>query len=292
MRFDLTDLRVFLHACDAGSMTAAAERSHLTLAAVSARIRSMEDDIGLPLLERHARGVATTDAGRLVASHATAVLRQLDALRRDLASPSRGGHVAVLGNSAALARPLGTAVAAALAESPSLRVDLRESTSDLTMDALRAGIADIGIASDAADAHGIETEVLGPDPLVAIMSPSNPLAAGDAMSFEDVLRHEFVVWGGGGALRTHLSLHALRCGSTLRERAVIHSPADVALLVAGGIGLAVMPQWVANLHARPGVVSRPLSDGWARRRLLLCRRTGVPPGCHALAAHIRAAWPG
>jgi DNA-binding transcriptional LysR family regulator len=52
MRFDLTDLRLFLHTAEAGSITAGAERSHLTLASASARIRGMEETLGAPLAER------------------------------------------------------------------------------------------------------------------------------------------------------------------------------------------------------------------------------------------------
>lgn len=55
MRFDWTDLQLFLHACDTGSLTAAAERAHLTLTAASARVRGMEAQAGTPLLQRHSR---------------------------------------------------------------------------------------------------------------------------------------------------------------------------------------------------------------------------------------------
>ncbi len=49
MRFDWTDLQLFVHACEAGSLTGAAQRGHLTLAAVSARIRAMESTGGAGL---------------------------------------------------------------------------------------------------------------------------------------------------------------------------------------------------------------------------------------------------
>ena len=85
MRFDWTDLRVFLHACDTGSMTEAASCSNLTLAAVSSRIRGLEESIGILLLRRHARGVVATAAGEALARHARLLFHQLDALRRDVA---------------------------------------------------------------------------------------------------------------------------------------------------------------------------------------------------------------
>lgn len=52
MRFDFTDLRLFLHVQQAGSITAGAARSHLTLQAASERIRGMEEALGVALLTR------------------------------------------------------------------------------------------------------------------------------------------------------------------------------------------------------------------------------------------------
>jgi hypothetical protein len=69
MRFDWTDLQVFLQVCEAGSMTRAATRCHLTLAAVSSRIRNLEEVNGIVLLVRHARGVSPAAAGEVVARH-------------------------------------------------------------------------------------------------------------------------------------------------------------------------------------------------------------------------------
>ena len=51
-RFDLIDLRLFRHVHEAGSITAGAARSHMTLASASARVRALEDALGTPLLLR------------------------------------------------------------------------------------------------------------------------------------------------------------------------------------------------------------------------------------------------
>ncbi|MGA9704307.1 helix-turn-helix domain-containing protein, partial [Pseudomonas sp.] len=57
MHFDLIDLRLYLHILDTGNITAGAARSHLSLAAASARIRAMEASLGIVVLERGRRGV-------------------------------------------------------------------------------------------------------------------------------------------------------------------------------------------------------------------------------------------
>ncbi len=70
MRFDLTDLRLFLNVHEAGTITAGAQRSHMTLASASERIRGMEELLGVALLMRDRRGVEVTPAGRT--THRTA----------------------------------------------------------------------------------------------------------------------------------------------------------------------------------------------------------------------------
>ena len=55
MQFDLTDLRLFESTADEGNMTRAAQRQHLSLAAASARIKSLEAQCGLSLFYREAR---------------------------------------------------------------------------------------------------------------------------------------------------------------------------------------------------------------------------------------------
>lgn len=73
MRFDLTDLRLFLYTAEAGSITAGAARAHLTLASASARIRGMEDALGVPLLQRSTRAVHVTDVGSAFYQHCEAM---------------------------------------------------------------------------------------------------------------------------------------------------------------------------------------------------------------------------
>jgi DNA-binding transcriptional LysR family regulator len=57
IRFDLIDLRLFMHVAEAANITRGANRSNMALASASERIRAMEDALGVPLLERQRRGV-------------------------------------------------------------------------------------------------------------------------------------------------------------------------------------------------------------------------------------------
>src|SRR5690554_6716329 len=104
MEFDLTDLRLFVLTADEGNMTRAALRQHLSLAAASARIKSLEAQAGLSLFYREARGMRLTPPGEAFPYHARGVLRQADQLRADLQEYGGGlrGHLRVFANTTAV----------------------------------------------------------------------------------------------------------------------------------------------------------------------------------------------
>src|SRR5690349_21183746 len=122
MRYDFTDLRLFLLVAETGSITHGAERAHLALASASARIRGMEEALGVALLERGRRGVRTTAAGRALAQHARTVLQQLERMRGELGEYARGLklRVRLLANTAALSEFLPEALGTFLAEHPTI----------------------------------------------------------------------------------------------------------------------------------------------------------------------------
>src|SRR5580658_1250307 len=104
MRVDLTDMRLFRDVAEAGSITAGAQRSHLALAAASTRIRTLETDLGAPLLVRSRSGVALTPAGRALLGHARAMLAGAERLTEDLRAFAGGlaGEVRLLSNTNAM----------------------------------------------------------------------------------------------------------------------------------------------------------------------------------------------
>ncbi|WP_142838318.1 LysR family transcriptional regulator, partial [Klebsiella pneumoniae] len=90
MRMDLADLRLFIAIVDSGSITGGAAMAHLALASASERVRKLEAEVGVPLLQRHARGVTLTEAGEVLARHARPLLAQQQRLRQAMSAFARG----------------------------------------------------------------------------------------------------------------------------------------------------------------------------------------------------------
>lgn len=289
MHFGWTDLQIFLHVCEAGSMTAAAARCHLTLAAVSARIRGLEEAIGTVLLARGARGVTPTVAGAVLAGHARLVFEQVQRLERDLLHarevPVR--PLVVLANSAGLARPW----APALAQLQQAPVLVRESPSEVTVRSIRSGVADVGIVSDAVDTHGLAIQDLGPDPLVLVVARGHAWSARESVRFDEAVQLPWIAWGEHGALSTHLLLRAAAAGVPLAPRFTFPALAGVLQLVACGLGVTVLPEAVVRQHGgAEGIAPVRLEDRWAQRRLLACHLASGDPLRQQVAQRIVAQW--
>lgn len=272
MRFDFTDLRLFLHVTQTGSITRGAERTHLALASASARIRGMEDLLGVPLLKRGRRGVEPTDAGRSLLDHARIVLQQIETMRGDLGAYSRGlkGRVRILANTSALSEHLPALLADFLAANPTVDIDLEDRESPAIGAAIAAGDADIGIGSQAALVPGLESHPFRTDRLVLAVPPGHPLAGKRQTGFAELLDLDFVGLPRGTALDEHLAMQAARLGRALRLRVRVNSLDTVCSMVAAGVGVGIVPEATALRcrHALPLATLR-LAEIWSMRELAL-----------------------
>jgi molybdate transport repressor ModE-like protein len=272
MRFDFTDLRLFRHVAQTGSITHGAERAHLALASASARIRGMEDVLGVPLLKRGRRGVEPTDAGRSLLDHARIVLQQVETMRGDLGAYSRGlkGSIRILANTSALSEHLPSLLATFLAANPTIDIDLEDRESPAIGVAIAAGDADIGIGSQAALVPGLESRPFRIDRLVLAVPIRHRLAGKRQTGFADLLKLDFVGLPRGTALDEHLAMQAARLGGALRLRVRVNSLDAVCAMVAAGAGVGIVPELTARRHRRvlPLTTIR-IAEPWAMRELAL-----------------------
>ncbi len=294
MRFDLTDLRLFLNVHEAGTITGGAQASHMTLASASERIRGMEDDLGVALLLRERRGVSATPAGRTLLHHARLVLRQMEHLHGELGDYGSGlrGHVRMLCNTSAISEHLPEVLSGFLASHAGISVDLQERSSVEIADALRNDICDLGMASDSAALDGLEQHFFRRDPLCLVVPREHPLARRSSVSLADVADEAFVGLSEGSALHEHLAYHARQLGKRLNYRIRLRGLESICRVVGQGIGLGIVPQAVAARYGRSAGVRRiALSDAWAARNLVLCvrRMDELPQPVQWLARHILAA---
>ncbi|MGU3628376.1 LysR family transcriptional regulator [Comamonas sp. C24C] len=275
MQFDLKDLRLFVLIAQTGSLTRTSEQSHLSLAATSARIRALEEQAGMPLLIREARGVRLSAPGEAFLHHARAMLQQSRQLQADLQEYGAGlrGHVRVFANTTAVTDFMPDILAAYLTEHPHINVDLQERPNAGIAADIRDGRADLGIVAGTVDTHGLRTMHFSTDRLVLVTPDAPRWAELDHVAFSEVLHERFVGMHRGSTLQTFLDQLSQQLGATLKLRIQLSSFDTMCRMVAAGVGIAVVPETAALRYRGTQRVCRvPLTDAWAvRPRYMLVR---------------------
>ncbi|TDO44093.1 molybdate transport repressor ModE-like protein [Kribbella sp. VKM Ac-2527] len=291
MRYDLDDLRLFVHVVSEGSITAGAKQVHLSLPSASARVRALEAQAGVPLLIRERRGVRPTPAGTTLARHAQAVLAETTRLDSAVGSytAAPGRPVVLVAGASAMHRLVPLALTSFLRAHPEYDVSVSEHRTPESLRLLANGEADLGIVlHDEAGETELPIEPLSDDHLVVIGQAGGVLSGRTGMTYREAAEHPMVGLSLDSSLRQWIDRHLAKNAPVARFRTLVPDLHTLITLATAGAGLAVVP--------RPAVPENleldlcPLEDPWSLRRHLLARgRRRATPAGRALADHIHRA---
>lgn len=284
MRYDLTDLQLFVNIVEAGTISAGAKATFLTPASASERIKGMEDALGQPLMVRGQKGITLTAAGTAVLRNARAILQQMQRMQGELQDLGGGtrAHVRLLCNTSAVSEHLPPLIGSFLRVHGAVSVDLEERSSPDIADAIREEVCDLGVLSDAADTAGLECHPFRPDPLVLVVPAGHALAGRRAVSAAELADTEFVGLGEDSALQQLVTRQMRRTGRRTTYRVRVRSLDNVCAIVGQGIGVGIVPEAVARRARRSsGIRLVKLHDAWSQRSLMVCMRARDELPAHA-----------
>ena len=251
-RVDFMTLKLLLAASQTGSITKAAESLHLALGAASARIRDMEERLGVPLLSRHARGVRFTEAGNAVLRHARSIERELAEMEFEVGDYAAGirGHVRIVANASSIATVLPVDLTGFLRVHPQVRIDLAEHTSRDIQRLVAQGDAEIGVFAG----EGIRTDLtIRPyheDTLVALAPRQAPWHRVRSLPVRDLLMQDLILLQEGGSIQEWLATAGRQHGVHPRIRVQVKGFDAISQMVAAGLGISVLPEIVARRFSR------------------------------------------
>lgn len=269
-RVDFVTLRLFVAVADERSLTRAADREHLALAAVSKRISDLEGQLGVSLLYRQPKGVELTPAGHALLHHARNLLDGLQQMDADLSEFSQGvkGHVRIHANTSAVIEFLPEDLSAFARLHPEVKIDLEERVSSDTLRALREGLTDIGIFAGHMPAEDLQVFGYREDSLVLVTPREHPLATRQHIALREAAGFDFIGLQQDASLHALLQQAAQQVGTPLRLRIQVRSFEAICRMIHTGMGIGVLPeQVVRNYLPALDVAVVPLTDAWARRAL-------------------------
>ncbi|MET0961729.1 MAG: LysR family transcriptional regulator [Noviherbaspirillum sp.] len=290
--FDFQSLRIFLLVAQTGSLTKAAERSHMTLSALSKRVSELERTVDCPLFVRQPRGLELTASGQHLVQHARSVLNTVNRMAGEMSDFAIGvrGHVRIWANTSAIIQFLPRDLATFLHAQPLIRVSLEERLSGEVIAAVGSGEADIGIFADNVPAPELEKFLYRRDHLVVLVPPDHPLAPLAEVGFADTLDYDFVGLNQGSSLLQRLTDAAVALDKALRLRVQVTSFDGICRMIEAGLGVGVLPAGAVREEILgAGLRAVRLTDPWAARTLWMGVKSAsvLLPEAVKLLTHLR-----
>jgi DNA-binding transcriptional LysR family regulator len=261
---DVRRMRVLREVASQGSFSAAADALSYTQSAISQQIAALEREAGTMLVERGARGIRLTDAGRALVGHADAILARLDAAERELEAIAglHGGRLRVVALPSTAASLMPLAFAEFRRRHPAVELSLEPSEPAESVAALRAGACDVALTVEASflplEDEAIAKTSIFEDPMYLVLPADHELARAPRLRLADLAGEAWIQGSVRGCPDTAILLRA--CAAAGFEPRIAFQTDDYTAtqgFIAAGVGVSLLPD-LALLSVRDDVVVRDL----------------------------------
>ncbi|MEU8185424.1 LysR substrate-binding domain-containing protein [Micromonospora sp. NPDC049044] len=276
-----------------GTIAAAAERAGCTAAAASQQLAGLERDVGAALLERSARSVRLTEAGRVLADHAGRLLSSLaDAERavRDVAG-LRGGTIRIAAFATAGISFVIPALTVFRRRHPDIELRFTELESAEALPMVQAGTIDLAVTHEYAplsrpDQRGLDQRPLYREPMLLAVPRGLTAAETEAADLADFATTPWVAALTSTGFQAATEMACRAAGFDPRVDIRVHSYPMVLAMVGAGFGVGLVPQLAAV--AQPGVSYLPIArpTGLTRQIYATTRRTDRSPAARAFRRYL------
>lgn len=241
----------------------AADALGVSLSSVSARVKALEEELGVLLFERHARGVRLTEAGRRFVEHVAAGVDQLDHAVKTAGMVASGecGRLRIGVHALIPGSFLAELIARYRADHPHVEVEVAEGTARDALMQIRADRLDIAFVAGTPELPDCHARRIWTEPLLAALPERHPLAGQSAVTWADLAGETFLVRHGGTGPQVHDHI-VLRLAGRWSSPSILRFDVErVTLLsmVGQGFGITVVGA-ATSLLTTSGVVFLPIAD--------------------------------
>lgn len=266
---DMRQLRSFVQIVELGSITAAAERLQIAQPALSRQVQALEDELGVPLLRRHGRGVIPTEEGHTLADRARQILDDVDTMVRDVvARDHRLRGTVTLGLPPTVAEVLATPlVQETLRLYPDVKLRIIAGFSGHVQDWLQRGTIDIGVTYQGAKVPLVRSNPLLLERLFLIEPPGTP---NTPVTFAEAMTRNLILPSPDHGLRRLVDTAARQAQLSPRIGLEIDILPTLLSLVEHGVGSTILPPVSVSERVNDGrLVARPIENPVLERMLVL-----------------------
>ena len=282
----LAQLEAFVEAARRGSISAAAEGLFVTQPALTARIKSLERELGTSLLVRTGRGVRLSDTGRAFMPYALRALDAAAAGRQRVAELARGevGELALAAAPAVSTYVLPTILKRFRIAHPNVELAVRTGHSEELLELVLADEVELGLVRDLRHPL-IEATPLYEDELVFVTNPEHAAAAEGSIRADDLSREQLILFDRTSSYHELTNAYFREAGVVPRNVMELDNIDAAKKMVEHGLGFALLPHTAIAGELEAGSL-RPVAMVDAptvRRRIVAIRRqdAGPPTGVSA-----------
>ena len=242
-RITLRQLEAFLALGRTLNFGEAARQVHVSQPALSATIRKLEAAFSAPLFDRTTRKVALSPVGAELLRTVDVLIDDFDAGMasvRDYVLGKRG-RLSVAASPSLAAAFLPEVIAAFEPEHPGVTVQVHDALSDVSIDMVRNGKADLALAPEKAEDAELTHRELFHDRLVMLCRADHPLAASRTVTWQQLQRHRLVSLTRSSSVRHLVDAAYVEQGGPLRPAFEVEHASTVIGFVANGLGVGVLP---------------------------------------------------
>jgi DNA-binding transcriptional LysR family regulator len=258
---DFSQLRCFVAVAEELHFGRAAARLFMTQPPLSRQIQLLEHALGVKLLERTSRNVRLTAAGEVFYADAAAILRLAEqaALTAKRTSSGEAGRVTVGYTAVTGYALIPDLIAAAKQAFPDIDIVLKEMVSSEQLDALAAGMIDLGFVRPLSADRAFEYHRIVREPMLLALPASHPLVRQDEIRLQDMEGQALIMYAlkeGKYFYDLIVGLFAATGVSPVYAQ-YIGQTHTILALVRAGIGMAIVPASAQYLRFE-NIVFRPL----------------------------------
>lgn len=249
---DIRRLSYFMRIAEDGSLTRASNLLRIAQPALSRQMRLLEEELGVALYTRTARGMRLTDAGQALRDAVAGPLRELELALQNIRSyPATTQANIVLGLPLSLADMIATPLALRLGQLfPLVKLTIVEGLTGSLVDWLSRGVVDLVLLEDKAHHDLLHERKLCTLPLILAGPPDSPLPPGATIAFSQAAKLPLVLPSHHLGLRAVINDAALAAQAKLNIRMEADSARLIKDLIAAGTGYSIMPASVCKNDAR------------------------------------------
>jgi LysR family transcriptional activator of glutamate synthase operon len=256
---NLTTLKYLVSVAELGSLTAAAEAQHVTQPAISIRLRKLQDELGLAIVELEGRRLRLTRAGEVVLDYARRFGRLEEELLREIADLEGldRGRIAIGTIDAASAYVLPRVFSRFRKRHPGIEISLEVMATNPLLSELRAGRLDLVVGTLPIEGgEDLEVYPIYTERLLLVAHPAHPLSRRRNLTSAALQGQALISFHEGAITRRIIEEVLESHGVSPRVTMTTDSPEAIRNLVAAGLGLAILPERVV----RDGIRRRSLVE--------------------------------